>query len=214
MIGAAGSFAAISTLLGSPLVGAFLLMEAAGIGGAMMAVVLIPGLLAAGIGALIFVGLDSWTGYGTLLAGHPRHPAVHDADGAPSSSGPSGSAWPPPSSAPASAGRRCCCSRSSSGGWLLLMPSSASRSAALRRRLRAGSPTTPRPSAVLRAGRAARPDRRAPPSWTVGALILLMVCKGIAYALALSGFRGGPIFPGMFIGAAGGIALSHLAGLP
>ena len=39
------------------------------------------------------------------------------------------------------------------------------------------------------------------------------LCKGLAYSLALSGFRGGPVFPGMFIGAAGGIALSHLPGL-
>jgi H+/Cl- antiporter ClcA len=30
----------------------------------------------------------------------------------------------------------------------------------------------------------------------------------------LSSFRGGPIFPSMFIGAAGGIALSHVGGLP
>jgi len=50
VIGAAGSFAAISTLLGSPLAGAFLLMEASGIGGPMMGVILIPGLLAAGVG--------------------------------------------------------------------------------------------------------------------------------------------------------------------
>ena len=42
VIGAAGSFAAISTLLGSPLAAAFLLMEAGGLGGAMMGVVLIP----------------------------------------------------------------------------------------------------------------------------------------------------------------------------
>src|SRR5690349_5109074 len=46
VLGAAGSFAAVSTLLGSPLLGAFLLMEAAGLGGAMMGVVLAPGLLA------------------------------------------------------------------------------------------------------------------------------------------------------------------------
>jgi hypothetical protein len=50
--------------------------------------------------------------------------------------------------------------------------------------------------------------------WSVSALLLLMVCKGLAYGLALSSFRGGPTFPGMFIGAAGGIALSHLPGLP
>jgi hypothetical protein len=50
--------------------------------------------------------------------------------------------------------------------------------------------------------------------WTVGALVLLAVCKGVAYSLALSSYRGGPTFPGMFIGAVGGIALSHLPGLP
>ena len=36
----------------------------------------------------------------------------------------------------------------------------------------------------------------------------------IPAAIALSSLRGGPTFPGMFIGAAGGIALSHLPGLP
>ena len=66
VIGAAGSFAAIATLLGSPLVGAFLLMEMAGLGGPMMEIVLLPGLLAAGVGSLIFVGLDSLTGFGSF----------------------------------------------------------------------------------------------------------------------------------------------------
>ena len=50
--------------------------------------------------------------------------------------------------------------------------------------------------------------------YTVGALVLLMVCKGLAYGMALSCFRGGPVFPALFLGAAGGIALSHLPGLP
>ena len=44
--------------------------------------------------------------------------------------------------------------------------------------------------------------------------MLLLVCKGLAYGLSLSGFRGGPTFPAMFLGAAGGMALSHLPGLP
>jgi hypothetical protein len=51
-------------------------------------------------------------------------------------------------------------------------------------------------------------------TYSVSALVLLVVCKGLAYAMSLSSFRGGPIFPAMFIGAAGGIALSHLPGLP
>jgi hypothetical protein len=41
-----------------------------------------------------------------------------------------------------------------------------------------------------------------------------MVCKGLGYGLSLSCFRSGPVIPAMFLGAAGGIALSHLPGLP
>ena len=58
VMASAGSFAAVSTLLGSPVLGAFLIMEAAGIGGATLSLVALPGLLASGIGALVFVGLD------------------------------------------------------------------------------------------------------------------------------------------------------------
>ena len=44
--------------------------------------------------------------------------------------------------------------------------------------------------------------------------MLLLACKAIAYGASLSSLRGGPIFPALFIGAVGGIALSHLPGLP
>jgi len=44
--------------------------------------------------------------------------------------------------------------------------------------------------------------------------VLLILFKGLAYSISLSCFRGGPTFPGMLIGAAGGIALSHAGGLP
>ena len=44
-------------------------------------------------------------------------------------------------------------------------------------------------------------------------LILLLVCKAFAYGLSLSAFRGGPVFPSMFIGAALGIAASGLPGM-
>ena len=81
VIGAAGSFAAISTLLGSPILGAFLLMEVAGIAGPMIGVVLLPGLLAAGIGALVFLGLDDLTGWGTFSLAVPDLPAFDSIDG-------------------------------------------------------------------------------------------------------------------------------------
>jgi hypothetical protein len=50
--------------------------------------------------------------------------------------------------------------------------------------------------------------------WTAGALVLVVLFKSAAYAISLSCFRGGPVFPSLYIGAAGGIALSHLPGLP
>jgi hypothetical protein len=51
-------------------------------------------------------------------------------------------------------------------------------------------------------------------TYSVGALLLLLVCKSLAYGVSLSSFRGGPVFPALFIGAAGGVAMSHLPGLP
>src|SRR3954470_16275224 len=76
VMAATGSFAAISSLLGSPLIGAFLLLEASGLGGPMLGLVLVPGLLAAGIGTLVFIGLDSLTGFGTLSLTIPGLPSV------------------------------------------------------------------------------------------------------------------------------------------
>src|SRR3954449_3557419 len=74
VIAAAGSFAAISSLLGSPLLGAFLLLEASGLAGPMVGLVLVPGLLSAGIGTLVFIGLDSMTGFGTFSLSIPNLP--------------------------------------------------------------------------------------------------------------------------------------------
>ena len=74
VLAATGSFAAVSTLLGSPLLGAFLLMEASGLGGPTLGLVLVPGLLASGIGSLIFIGLDSLTGLGTFSLAIPGLP--------------------------------------------------------------------------------------------------------------------------------------------
>jgi hypothetical protein len=50
-------------------------------------------------------------------------------------------------------------------------------------------------------------------TYTVGTLVLLIVCKSLAYGISLGGFRGGPVFPAMFIGGAAGMLLSHLPGL-
>jgi H+/Cl- antiporter ClcA len=49
--------------------------------------------------------------------------------------------------------------------------------------------------------------------YTLGVLLLLGAAKVLAYALSLSAFRGGPVFPALFVGAVVGIALSGLPGM-
>ena len=212
VVGATGSFAAVATLLGSPLLGAFLLMEASGLAGATASLVLVPGLLAAGIGALIFVGLDAATGLGSVSLAIPGLPPFARPDVA-------------------------------EFGWALVigvmaaLVGSGIRWLALtlrswvERRVVLGTVlmglvvaglaigyaqgTGKDPSDVLFSGQdALGPLVVNSADYSVGALLALVACKALAYGASLSCFRGGPVFPAMFIGAAGGIALSHLPGLP
>ncbi len=212
VIGAAGSFAAISTLLGSPLVGAFLLMEAAGIGGPMMGVVLVPGLLAAGVGALIFVGLDAWTGFGTFSLAIPSIPPFT------SPTGPE-FLWALVIGVLGAV---------LGGGirrlGLFLQPVVERRRIALTPvvglavaglAIAFAEGTGRSSSEVLFSGQAQLPQLiQTAAGWSFWALVLLLACKGLAYGLSLSCFRGGPVFPALFLGAAAGIALSHAPGLP
>ena len=96
--------------------GAFLLMEAAGIGGALLDVVMLPGLLAAGVGFLIFVGLDNLTGFGTFTLAVPNLPPSARLP-AQSSCGRLPSGWPQPCLAPSSAAWPWPSSLSSSAEW-------------------------------------------------------------------------------------------------
>ena len=66
---------------------------------------------------------------------------------------------------------------------------------------------------LLRAERAATLIQQAD-TWTVGALTLLRGLQEPGLRRLAERLRGGPTFPGMFIGAVGGMALSHLPGLP
>jgi H+/Cl- antiporter ClcA len=212
VLAAAGSFAAISTLLGTPLVGAFLLMEAAGLSSSMLELVLLPGLLAAGIGALVFTGLDSWTGLGTFSLALP---------GLPSFGRPNLAEF----------------------GWAIVIGLAAGAAVALIRRLAlAVRPPAERRilirtplAGVVIAGMAvlfsqvtgkstayvlfSGQNELAPfvlhrAEFGLAAVCLLLASKGVAYGVSLATFRGGPVFPSIFLGAAGGVALSHLPGLP
>ena len=48
---------------------------------------------------------------------------------------------------------------------------------------------------------------------SVGTLVLLVVCKALAWALSMGIARGGPTFPAIFLGLVGGVLASHLPGL-
>ncbi|MGG8406366.1 chloride channel protein, partial [Streptomyces sp. 12297] len=52
-----------------------------------------------------------------------------------------------------------------------------------------------------------------PHAWGVGALLAVLLFKGVAYALCLGSLRGGPVFPALFLGAVAGVLLAPLPGL-
>jgi hypothetical protein len=174
--------------------------------------VLVPGLLSAGIGMLVFIGLDSLTGFGTFSLAIPGLPPVGQPTGAMF-------LWALVFGVGAAFLGRAI-------QWfalkvrphverrmVLLMPVVGALVAGLA--VGFGQATDKSSSEVLFSGQSALPGLVTNAAeWSVGALLLLVVCKSLAYALSLSSFRGGPVFPAMFIGAAAGIAASHLPGLP
>lgn len=182
MVAAAGSFAAISTLFGSPLLAAFLLMEASGLASPLLGVVMLPGMLAArpptiaeffwavaiGAGAAVLAGVV------TRLAHLMR----------------------------AQIARRRMLLTLAAG--LLIAVAAVGYAEA------SGKPQ----SDVLFSGEfgiAALIEHHA--EYTVATLLLLVVCKAFAYTASLSAFRGGLVFPALFLGVAGGTAMAHLPGL-
>jgi H+/Cl- antiporter ClcA len=211
IMASAGSFAAISTLLGSPVLGAFLIMEVAGIGGTTLSLVALPGLLASGIGALIFIGMNHWTGLGNFsLSLTAVPPAVNPTVAT--------MAWAVPM------GLGCALL-----GWLIRWVGLSLRpvvhvnralvttalglliglTASLYQLVSGHSFTQ-----VLFSGQDALPELVAHTAdYSVGVLILLGLCKTFVYGLSLSAFRGGPIFPAMFIGAVIGVAAAGLPGM-
>ncbi len=212
VITATGSFAAISALFGSPLAGAFLLMEAAGLGGPLLGPILLPGLLASGVGSLVFIGLDSWTGQGTFSLGLPGLPSFARPDVAQFG-------WALAIGLAAAvlvAGIRRTAGvlKGPVDRWVLLAsPVAGLAVAALA--IGYAEITGHDVTDVLFSGQDQLPQLvSAGAGYSVGALLLLMLCKSLAYAASLAAFRGGPTFPALFLGAAGGMALSSLPGLP
>lgn len=212
VIAAAGSFAAVSFIFSSPLIAAVLLIEAAGIGGPRLPLILLPGLLAAGIGTLVSVGMGSFTGLSSasyalapIQLPHFAHPTVGQF------------AWTIALALAIAAVARVLVRgglethRIVAGRLLAFLPLIGLVVAGLA--IAFHGATGKSPDEVLFSGQDGLPGLvMQAGTWSVGALLLVIAFKGLAYSLCLGSFRGGPTFPAIFLGAAAGVACSHLPG--
>jgi H+/Cl- antiporter ClcA len=203
ILATAGSFSAISSLFGGPIVAGILLVEASAARlGAQLIPVLLPGLVAAACGYVIFVGLGDWGGLESVplaVPGLPEYDGTRIADlllGAAVGVGTALLVVAVMRLAHGVEGRR---------GWsmsavLLAGGLATGALAALADLLGASSQD------VLFSGQAAVPDLVDEDS--AGIVLVLLAAKALAYGICLGcGFRGGPVFPAIFIG----IALAMLA---
>lgn len=212
IVAACGTFAAISFLFGSPLIAAVLLIEAAGLAGRRLPLILIPGLLAAGIGTLIEIGLGSWTGVNTsaislelLQLPDFARPDVTDF------------LWTIPLAAAIAVGTVLIfrlgrvTERVATPRPFVALPLIGLAMSGLA--IAFAETTDKGVDQVLFSGQdALGPLAANAATWSLSALTLLIVFKGVAYGIAVGGFRGGPTFPAMFLGAAAGLMASHLPG--
>jgi H+/Cl- antiporter ClcA len=212
LMAAAGSFAAVASIFGSPIIGAVLIIEATGLGGATLPLVLLPGLLAAGIGSLVFIGLGSFSGFSTAAWALAPFPL-------------------PPFGGPGFGDFL----------WTILLAAATAivvfaivmLARGMKRRADArpfvltvaaglavgvlamvyaeitGEPTT----AVLFSGQEAFGALFASAAGlSLSTLALLIVFKGLAWSVSLGQFRGGPTFPAIFLGVVAGLLAAHLPG--
>lgn len=212
VVAATGSFAALSFVFSSPIIAAIILIEATGLGRARLPIVLLPGLVGAGIGSLVSIGMGSFTGLSSsaYALGPLPLPAFH----APTianfgwaiglavviavvayliKTGGLGT-------------QRIVKSRQ-----FLLLPICGLIVSGLA--IAFSQATGKGVNEVLFSGQSALPGFiSGAGTWSLSALALLIVFKGIGYSISLGSFRGGPTFPAIFLGAAGGVLASHLPG--
>lgn len=202
VLGTAGSFSAVSALFDGPLVAGMLLLEGAvGLGTAAIPV-LLPGLVAAAVGYVLFVGLGDWGGLGTSslkVPDLPTYDGTHVLDlllaiviGV----------LLAVTMHAVRTGARVLSGRERPGGTPLLLVGGG----LVVGLLALGADLIGAESQdVLFSGQVAIPDIVAETS--AATIVILFLAKGLAYAICLgAGFRGGPVFPAVFLG----IALSML----
>jgi len=197
VLASAGGFAAISALFGGPLVAGMLLVEG-GIGmGAMLLPVLLPGLVAAGIGYLVFVGFGDWGGLeapGLVVSDLPLYDGVHLLDLVVAVV--IGVVGALIVLVARRAGERVYGLDGALGLPALLLGGGL----ALGLLAELGGQLGADPMDILFSGQA---SLNAVTSSSTKIVLVLLVAKLLAYAVSLGcGFRGGPVFPAIFLGVA------------
>ena len=212
LMAAAGSFAAVSSIFGSPVIGAVLIIEATGLGGPTLPLVLLPGLLAAGVGSLVFIGLGSFSGFSTAAWSLSPFPL-------PSFGGPGWGdfAWTIALAVAAAlvvfviielarAAKRMVDHRP-----LLLTVAAGLAVGGLAIAFAETSGKTA--EAVLFSGQESFGTLfGGAATVSLSTLALLLLFKGAAWSISLGAFRGGPTFPAIFLGVVAGLMAAHLPG--
>ena len=212
VLAAAGAMAGLSFLFGSPLIAAVIMIEAAGLGGPRLPLVLVPGLLAAGIGSLVSIGMASWTGLsssnislGALPLPDFARPDLVDF------------VWTVPLAAAVALitfaifGLARATQRLAKERPFVVLPAAGLAVSGLA--IAFSEATGKRVDEVLFSGQDELPGLVSDASsWSLSALALVIVFKGLAYAISLGSFRGGPVFPALFLGTAGGLLAAQLPG--
>ena len=212
VLAASAAFAAIATIFGSPVIGAIILIEAAGLGGPMLPLVLLPGLMSAGIGSVVFIGMGHWTGlsssaYALSPFSLPAFSALTVAD----------FGWAIVLAFAAAVvtfaivdGARRSAQIVARQPWLLL-PAGALAVGGLA--IGFAQITHQPADLVLFSGQDAFGSLiKQGPALALSTLAFLLLFKGLAWSISLGSFRGGPTFPALFIGAVGGLLAAHLPG--
>ena len=199
VVATAGSFAAISALFGGPIVGGMLMVEGGLEMGALLLPVLLPGFVAAAVGYVIFVGFGHWGGLATqslAVPNLPEYSGLHEFDLV------VGVVVGVASAIAIVLVRRLANAvvgestvRLGMPGLLIAGGLAVGLLAQLADWLGADS------QEVLFSGQASVPDVVATSSTKI--VVILLLAKAIGYGISLGcGFRGGPVFPAIFLGIA------------
>jgi H+/Cl- antiporter ClcA len=212
LMAACGTFSALSLVFDSPLIAAVILIEASGIGGSQQRLLIVPGLLAAGIGSLVSIGMGAFTGLSNsdYALGALPMPAFDQPDLG-------DFLWTLPLSVAIALGAFAIfrlareTERVVTPRPFVALPVAGLLVAGLA--IAFSELTGKGVDEVLFSGQDDLPGLIAGAgAWSLGALAAVLAFKGLAWAISLASFRGGPTFPAMFLGAAAGLMASHLPG--